>query len=40
MEKILLNSNVNFVVVLLNGFVGVIRIFVNPAIRDNVKVIT
>lgn len=36
MEKTLLNLNVNFVVLLLSGFVGVIPIFVNHVIKSNV----
>jgi len=36
MVKILFSSNVNFVVVLLNGFAGEILIFVNLAIKDSV----
>ena len=35
MEKTLFSSNVNFVVQLLNGFVGEILIFVNLAIKGN-----
>jgi hypothetical protein len=36
MVKILFSSNVNFVVVLLNGFAGEILIFVNLVIKDSV----
>lgn len=35
MEKILFSLNANFAAQLLNGFAGVIPIFVNPAIKDN-----
>lgn len=38
MEKILLNSSVDSAVLLLNGFVGVVLIFVSHATKDNVKV--
>ena len=40
MEKISFNLNVNFVVILLNGFVGEILIFVNHVIKGNVMEIT
>jgi hypothetical protein len=39
MGKISYNSNVNFVAPQLNGFVGEIPIFVNLAIKNNVRAI-
>lgn len=39
MGKISYNSNVNFVAQQLNGFVGEIPIFVNLAIKNNVRAI-
>lgn len=39
-EKTLFNLNANFVVALLNGFVGATHIFVILAIKDNVLEIT
>lgn len=39
MERTLLNSNVNFVALLLNGFVGARHTSVNLVIKDKFKVI-